>query len=654
MINCMLYNGRMSRNEHTIEPYLQAANQNPYTRSIINEHLPLFQWVSEQHPHLPIDQAVRWVGDIARSRLYRRTSMNFPVSYPFTCIQFDTFADSSAVLTLWPKCLFAQPFLNPLRQLPFSRGSYSGVMFEYRLPQLSAIELKQNVDQVMMAIDNHLVPNDPAQLFACFYRQLQAAIDAFIQDHHNGFPGLKFLQLRPPKPTKPFQIQLAENTSPLGDAISDSLRSYSRRYSLSEVEKLLAHGENPNAKQWALMLLNMVIRRVDSKSATAKREAEFRLALAELLIEYGADPGILTDPEHPSDYTTLNHVIDSFRSEKADALNDWLGQQYIKLLYRFDQGRSHLFIHSQYDSHPLAKMILAAQRAQAVENDIPNRVSSALPAWLMHRPAMIFRNTQQQSLYHTILSASELLRIPPLLEQLANLYQQVLPTANDTDCRAELVAKLSRQPLCDIDLLLNAHGHLMAFNLAQTLAIKSQAIVFHFIPLAGCLPQVSRHFRKLMTLISFQRILWLMRQYHCTVLTAYNAASAISFLQTLGMTVYPKYQCLSEDHWQVLRQVFFKDRNVIHYNGARLFPSKLHYSVEPKQSELESKQSIACKGFNRRYQLTGCSTVVAFYSTPANLRQLARNINSSLGGSLDFNSLTQASHSVFTTAASRL
>ena len=126
------------------------------------------------------------------------------------------------------------------------------------------------------------------------------------------------------------------------------------------------------------------------------------------------------------------------------------------------------------------------------------------------------------------------------------------------------------------------------------------------------------------------------------ILTAFTAASAASYLQTVDLDAFPKYNCIHSMDLLNLLHYFFNGREpATREDDVICFKSKLFYNLPGKPQRFKDKTTVHCEAYNNAIQKDGCSTLMAFYNTQRNMTQLAQKMQPHLNQSLTFFSLVK-------------
>lgn len=373
-----------------------------------------------------------------------------------------------------------------------------------------------------------------------------------------------------------------------------------------------------------------------------------------LLIAYGADPGM----RYESGATTVEQIItNSYEYPQGDSPYGDMGYTYdhpkrpaykkllknlLRLTLRSDRGRSHLeYIHSSYDDHFLGKIIIGYQQSLVNGDKIPPSLQ-AIECIQRHRiPRMKITNAKKASVYLESIPLDTLDQFPQAKQDIMDLCKKTF--LKDVKMSEEELKKYVEKKLeptheqSVIDLLYNEEGKVVAFNIADIVPPKNPGeSVMHFIRLAVTDKSIRDDFKKLTSIIHYQRLLYLMALYQAVVLTAFTAASALSYILVSDLMIYPKYQCMSVSDILRLYNAFFKGRDMFVENGRCYFESDLFYIAKPRVESVGNPEILPGISdmdrniYNELFEKNRCSTLVAFWSTPENINRLSKKINPEL------------------------
>lgn len=380
-----------------------------------------------------------------------------------------------------------------------------------------------------------------------------------------------------------------------------------------------------------------------------KEKAATILGFVELLLEYGADAGFRKHDGHPGSTTVIENLIDdSFGLHDTDSVNKNLLADLIRLTMFTDRGRSHLTVDNSNDNHFLGNLILKATKPTDKNTEMPIKIQSVKLGKYFSDCSLQITNSKNKIVYLETVSRidfSEKQVIVDICKKRFNWQDKM----SDQEFTDYIVKKLDpAKEIGVIDLLRDANKNIIAFNIADIILPKSSnEPTLHFIHLAASEEIIQEEFKELMSQVSFQRILYLQELFHQQVLSAYASASAVSYLQTARLSqVYPKYDCLKPADRARLLSTFFPGRKPIEDSGVYYFESKNHYHFNERKSDFADEAILNCRGYNNRIEKKGCSTLVAFYSTPENLKSLARKIQPKMANGLTFFNIAEKAKSL--------
>lgn len=374
--------------------------------------------------------------------------------------------------------------------------------------------------------------------------------------------------------------------------------------------------------------------------------AKKQLALVKTVVAYGTDPRRQQSDDEPS---ALNYLINEAYLCHGDAVNIWLLKEMVKAVFLADRGQTGMYIAGRFRQHPIGQFILKGQQAIKLSRQLPPRIAAVTPAH-QRRTLSIINDSDEAVTLETIplqkfiqdprnymgiiwVSASAFLNDNPITITFVDYVMNKLKASSQPNHRSM------------IDVLRDSQGRIVAYNIVDiVLPTKSGETTIYYLRLAGAEKWVTQHFSKLMTIVMFHRTL-LLSTISENVLTAFTAASAVSYLMTASLPeVYPKKPCLKPKDKELLYQTFFKKkgRSPIEANLGMHFKSQMFYEATPRSERFNSPSDNERDFFNVLIQVPGCSTLVAFYATVQNMRALASSIGRRIAPTLSLEKIVAA------------
>lgn len=409
-------------------------------------------------------------------------------------------------------------------------------------------------------------------------------------------------------------------------------------------EEYLKRGKLPRLMEEKLdEIIRPYLKRAYKKQYNQK--AEHIIKIATLLMSYGGDPR-KGNPTDIDSQTPIERVINnSMKSRSNHPTNKKLLKSLLRLMLHGEK-RFYWSIPSIYKNHYLAKIIIGYQQSLVNGHKIPPSLQAVEFMQDYRRPRVKITNAKKASVYLESIPLHRLDQFPQAKQDIMDLCKKTF--LKDVKMSEEELEKYVEKKLeathqhSAIDLLYNEEGRVVAFNIADmVLPQKPDEAVLHYIRLAVTDDSVRDDFKKLTSIIHYQRILFLMAFYEAMVLTAFAAASALSYILVADLRIYPKYQCLNDfdqldfDRLR-LYDSSFSGGNMFFEDGRCYFESDLHYKAQPKIENAENQQEVArssdidCRVYNDVFAKSGYSTLVAFWSTPDNIKKLSKKINPQL------------------------